>query len=48
MSPKEELELNVPGYIKHGQRAKWRLPELRVGTAKDFKGKKVQLVVSDN
>ena len=47
MSPKEELGFNVLGYIKRGQWAKRRLPELRVGTAKDSQGEKGQLVVSD-
>lgn len=47
MSPEEELGFNVLGYIKHGQWAKQRLPELRVGTAKDSEGEKGQLVVSD-
>lgn len=45
MSPKEELAFNVPGHVKHGQRAKWGLPDLRVGTAKDSEGKEGQLVV---
>lgn len=47
MSPKEELGFNVLGYIKRGQWAKRRLPELRVGTAKDPQGEKGQRVVSD-
>lgn len=41
MSPKEELGFNILGYIKHGQWAKRRLPELRVGLPKILKGRKV-------